>query len=92
VDLAYSEDADDVLTRLEADPLAARLLQRVVRELDSIARDPGSRRSRRRSMARPGQGPLWLVPIPGDDDWVIAWEEFGPDEGVIQYIGLDPFG
>lgn len=78
--LLFDPHADARLVALDADPGQARLVQRIDKALDALAADPSQRWLRRHRFQNP---PVWAIVIatndPGEDDWVILWQEFGPD-------------
>jgi len=82
-ELAFSPEADDVLTSLEADSDSARrdCAARLNSALDGLEANPGDARNRRRRFSTIG---LWgIAVICGDDEWLILWE---PVEGNVVMV------
>lgn len=78
-ELAFSPEADEVLTRMEADEQRRRCVARLHLALDLLESDPGDAHNRRRRFNSIG---LWGIPVVcGDDEWLILWEK--QDEGVV---------
>lgn len=77
-ELLFSEQADDALTRLEADPSRALLTGRLHPALDLLEADPGSAACRRRRYALID---LWGMTVTADgEDLLILWE---PGPGAV---------
>lgn len=88
--LWFDSEADEALTRLEADPSRRRLLARVRVVLDLLEAEPGNETLRRIRFSTQ----LWCVTVvAGDDVLVVLWEPH-PNEAndvVVQYIGPASF-
>jgi hypothetical protein len=83
-ELVFSPEADDVLTRMEADEAERRCAARLNTALDQLAADPGNARNRRRRFQSID---LWGVAvICGDDEWLILWEPQGADTVIVHHI------
>lgn len=82
-------EADETLTRLDADPSRPLLAQRVNDVLDKLTDNPGQA-SVRKSRFTNG---LWAVTVVAqDDEWIILWEPHpdDPDGVLVQYLGPAP--
>lgn len=86
--LTFSPEADDALSRLEADPATELCARRINTALDLLEADPGDARNRRRRFNTIG---LWGVPvICGDDEWLILWEAGPEDDVTVHHIVSAP--
>lgn len=80
-ELAFSPEADEVLSRMEADERQRRCAARLNQALDLLEADPGEARNRRRRFNTIG---LWGIPVVcGDDEWLILWEKQDDADVVI---------
>lgn len=83
-ELAFSPEADDVLTSLEADASQERCAARLNSALDLLEADPGAARNRRRRFDTIG---LWgIAVVCGDDEWLILWEPLEVDVVMVHHI------
>lgn len=83
-ELAFSPEADDVLTRLEADGDRRHCAARLNAALDALEADPGDARNRRRRVNTIG---LWGIAVTcGDDEWLILWEPGEDDVVIVHHI------
>lgn len=83
-ELVFSPEADEVLTRMEADEGQARCAARLNTALDLLEADPGDARNRRRRFNTIG---LWgIAVVCGDDEWLILWEPQDGDLVVVHHI------
>ncbi len=83
-ELAFSPEADDVLSRLEADVRQQRCAARINSALDLLEADPGNVRNRRR---RFNTLSLWgIVVLCDDDEWLILWELGDSDTVIVHHI------
>lgn len=89
--LLFDPQADARLVSLDAEPARAPLVRRIDAALDALGTDAGQAWLRRHRFQHP---PVWAIVIatdaPGGDDWVILWQEFGPDFHVT-YLGPASF-
>lgn len=84
VELAFSPEADDVLTSMEADANRRQCAARLSSALDRLETDPGDARNRRRRFDTIG---LWGIGVICDDEeWLILWEPLGDDVVVVHHI------
>lgn len=83
-ELAFSPEADQVLTLMEADESQRHCAARLNSALDLLEADPGAARNRRRRFNTIG---LWgIAVICGDDEWLILWEPLEDDVVMIHHI------
>jgi hypothetical protein len=83
-ELAFSPEADHVLTSMEADKAQRRCAARRNSALDLLGADPGDARNRRRRFKTIG---LWgIAVICGDDEWLILWEPLEDDIVMVHHI------
>lgn len=83
-ELAFSPEADQVLTSIEADESQRHCAARLNSALDRLEADPGSARNRRRRFNTIG---LWgIAVICGDDEWLVLWEPLDDDVVMIHHI------
>ncbi len=83
-ELAFSPEADEVLTRMEADERQRRCAARLNIALDLLEADPGEARNRRRRFNTIG---LWGIPVVcGDDEWLILWEQNDDEVVIVHHI------
>lgn len=83
-ELAFSPEADDLLTVVEADPARRTCAERLNAALDALVADPGAARNRRRRCNTIG---LWGVAVvSGEEDWLILWEPLEDDAVVVHHI------
>lgn len=83
-ELAFSPEADELLTRLEADEGGRRCAARLNSALDALEADPGNARNRRRRFNTIG---LWGIGVVCDDDeWLILWEPRDDDVVIVHHI------
>lgn len=83
-ELAFSPEADDVLTSMEADDGRRSCAARLNSALDLLEADPGDAHNRRRRFHRIG---LWgIAVICGDDEWLILWEPLEDDVVMVHHI------
>jgi hypothetical protein len=84
VELAFSPEADDVLTSMEADASRRHCAARLNSALDVLEADPGDARNRRRRFQTIG---LWgIAVICNEEEWLILWEPLGDDTVVVHHI------
>ena len=82
-DLLFSAEADETLTRMEADEGQRHCVGRIHTALDRLETDPGNERNRRRRIHTIG---LWgIAVLCGDDEWLILWEA-DDDNVVVRHI------
>lgn len=83
-ELVFSPEADDVLTRLEADEGQRRCAARLNTALDRLETDPGDARNRRRRFHTVG---LWgIAVVCGQEEWLILWEPHEGDLVIVHHI------
>ena len=83
-ELVFSPEADDVLTRMEADESQRHCAARINTALDLLEADPGDAGNRRRRFNTIG---LWgIAVICGDDEWLILWERQADDVVMVHHI------
>lgn len=83
-ELLFSPEADEVLTRLEADERQSRCAARINSALDLLEADPGAARSRRRRFNTIG---LWGIAVVCDEEeWLILWEPQDDDVVIVHHI------
>jgi hypothetical protein len=84
VELAFSPEADAVLTAMEADVGRLHCARRLNSALDGLEADPGHASNRRRRFDTIG---LWgIAVVCGDEEWLILWEPFGEDVVLVHHI------
>jgi hypothetical protein len=83
-DLVFSPEADDVLTRMEADERRARCAARLNTALDLLEADPGDARNWRRRFHTIDLSGIAVVC--GDEEWLILWEPQEDDLVVVHHI------
>lgn len=82
--LAFSPEADDLLTRMEADPSQQRCAARLNSALDLLEAEPGDARNRRRRFNTMG---VWgIAVVCGDDEWLILWEPLDDEVVMVHHI------
>lgn len=82
--LAFSPEADDLLTSMEADEVQRNCAARINSALDLLEADPGDARNRRRRFNTIG---LWgIAVICGADAWLILWEPLEDDVVMVHHI------
>jgi len=87
-ELAFSPEADDVLTSMEADESRRHCAARLNSALDLLEAGPGDARSRRRRFNTIG---LWgIAVVCGDDEWLILWESLEGDVVMVHHIVRAP--
>lgn len=81
-ELLFDEEADALLTRLENDPAADKLVGRLHSALDRLEADPGDAWCRRRRFQTIA---LWGIGVvSNDEEWLILWEYSNDtDDAVI---------
>lgn len=83
-ELVFSPEADNVLTRMEADESQRRCAARLNTALDLLEINPGDARNRRRRFNTIG---LWGIAVTcGDDEWLILWEPQDDDSLLVHHI------
>lgn len=83
-ELLFSPEADEVLTRLEADEGQSRCAARINAALDLLEVDPGDARNRRRRFQTIG---LWGIAVVCDEEeWLILWEPQDDDLVIVHHI------
>lgn len=83
-ELAFSPEADDLLTSIEADPARRPCAERLNAALDALEADPGAARNRRRRFKTIG---LWgIAVVCEEEDWIILWEPREDDVVVVHHI------
>lgn len=80
-DLAWTDEAWDAYQAAPGD-----LHRALNATLSRIGLHPDSNDVRRRRMQNP---PLYVVAVPGPDDWVVMWRP-GAEVPEIHYVGPDP--
>jgi len=83
-ELVFSPEADDELTRLEADQALRGCAARIHTALDSLEADPGAARNRRRRFNTIGIRGIAVVCA--DDEWLILWEQRHGDIVIVHHI------
>jgi hypothetical protein len=82
--LAFSPEADDVLTSMEADADRRHCAARLNSALDLLEANPGDERNRRRRFNTIG---LWgIAVVCGDDEWLILWEPTEDNTVMVHHI------
>lgn len=80
-ELAFSPEADQVLTTMEGDPSQQHCAARLHSALDVLEADPGDVRNRRRRFATIG---LWAIAVVcGEEEWLILWEPLDDGGDVV---------
>lgn len=83
-ELAFSPEADDLLTSMEDDPARRPCAGRLNSALDALEADPGDVRNRRRCFHTIGQ---WgIAVVCGEEEWLILWEPLEVDVVVVHHI------
>ena len=83
-ELAFSPEADDVLTSLETDPSRQLCVARLNSALDLLEADTGDAVNRRRRFNT--IGPWGIAVICGDDECLILWEPLEDDVVMVHHI------
>ena len=87
-ELIYSEQADNMLTELEADPARTLLTARIHSALDQLEDNPGATECRRRRFENIGG---WGIPVSAQgEEWLILWEPHNDDEILVSAITPAP--
>lgn len=87
-ELVYSEQADEMLDELAADPARALLTARIHSALDLLEVNPGSAECRRRRFDNTG---VWGIPVSANhEDWLILWEPYNDGETLVSAITPAP--
>jgi hypothetical protein len=81
MELLWWSAADQVMTRLEADPTMAGVLRSVRGTLGRLEQDPYEPRLRTRQFATEPYGQMRSTPV-GSGDWHIMWQA-GPGSNQI---------
>jgi hypothetical protein len=84
--LDYTEEADDALDALEADPSAAPALQAIYRTLNLLADDPFDPRLGTVPFVTPDFGGVCATPA-RYDDWYVIWQR-GPEPQSVDVIAV----
>jgi hypothetical protein len=83
-ELVFSPEADQVLSRLEADEIQRGCAARLNSALDLLEADPGDVRNRRRRFNTIG---LWGIGVVcGDEEWLILWEPGDDDVVIVHHV------
>lgn len=84
--LAWTEDADEAMTSVEADPALASILEATRRVLGLLQLDPSDPKLRTRQYVTQELGHICSTPIPGGD-WIVLWQMSAePDELIVHAI------
>lgn len=89
-DPIYSQQANEVLDKLEADPALVTLWNGLCDALDLITDKPGSAEARREALRTAAGTAVWRVIVRASgepDDWYILWHTNG-DQVLIDHIGI----
>lgn len=84
--LAWTEKADEAMTRIEADPTLVSTFEALRRVLGRLQTDPADPKLRTRHYTTENLGHICSTPVPGGD-WIVLWHMTAvPDELIIRAL------